>query len=126
MSSADPPGFFTPAKWVSLGRPFELPERSEVTQSWLTADGRIRSDLDANRKRDVAQYESGAQRMAMGQLMAIGQAMFMMWMMGGSLSLWTLMLLAQGGLSPVFALMRTEEGGCRRRGYRPHLTAPPP
>lgn len=117
QNAHDPPGFFPPSKWAHMHRPFELPERSEVSQTWLTADGRIRPDLDADRKRDVRQYEAGAVKMATGQLMAIGQALFMMWMMGGGLSLWSIMLLCQGGFAPFFALMRMEEGACLARAH---------
>ena len=110
QNAHDPPGFLPSNKWASLNRPFELPERAEVSQSWLTAEGRLRPDLDGDRKRDMRAYEAGAMKLASGQLMAIGQVLFMMWMMGSGLSLWTIMLLCQGGLTPFFNLMRLEEG----------------
>jgi hypothetical protein len=116
----DPPGFIAASKWTSLHRPFELPERAEVSQTWIVEGGRLRPDLDANRTRDVKQYEEGAVKMATGQLMMIGQALFMMWMMGSGLSLWSIMLLCQGGLGPFFALYRTGEGACYA------ARAPPP
>ena len=108
QNAHDPPGFIAPAKWAAAGRPFELPERSVVSQDWLTAEGRLRTDLEGSR--DVQVYEAGASKMAMGQIMSVGQTVFYLWMVGGQLSLFSIMFLLQGGTAPVYALMRLNEG----------------
>ena len=108
QNAHDPPGYVAPSKWAAAGRPFELPERADPSQDWLTPDGRLRVDLETTR--DVIDFEAGATRFAMGQIMSIGQTMFMLWMVGSQLTLWSIMFLLQGGTAPIFALMRLNEG----------------
>ena len=123
QSAHDPPGFIAPARWVAAGRPFELPERAAPAQDWLTADGWLRTDLESSR--DVQLYEASAHKMAMGQIMSVGQTLFFLWMVGGQLSLWSIMFLLQGGPAPFFALMRVHEGAPRFIFFRPPHSLPP-
>lgn len=117
QNAHDPPGFIAPARWAAAGRPFEIPERAAPAQDWLTADGRLRTDLESSR--DVQLYEASAQKMATGQIMSVGQTLFFLWMVGGQLSLWSIMFLLQGGPAPFFALMRVNEGAAAWRARAP-------
>ena len=108
-----PPGF--DPKW-SLTSAFMSPQRAEPSQDWLTPAGTLRQDLDTHH--NVAQFEAGALKFAQGQTSTLFQTLFFMWMIGSQLSLFSMIFLVQGGLTPFLSILRVNQGALGGRCAR--------
>ena len=100
---SNPPGF--DPKGAAA---FTNPLLSEPRQEWLTPSGALRQDLET--QHNVAQFEAGALKFAMGQGQVLFQTLFFLWISGTQLSLFSLIFLSQGGSGPFLSIMNVNKG----------------
>ena len=80
----------------------------EISQSWLSADGKTLVRRAAGAPA-AAPFEAAATSMAMAQGGGLMQTAFMMWMMGSSVSIWTIFFLSTMIMTPFKALFSIEQ-----------------
>jgi hypothetical protein len=80
-----------------------LPEPSHGT--WLSPDGLTLSRAHAGAAADVAAFERAAMSIAWAQAGGLAQSAFFMWMLGATVSIWTLFFLATMGAAPFRAIL---------------------
>lgn len=94
-------GFSREVEQRLAGKP--IPEPSHAT--WLSADGRTLSRAHAGAVGNADAFERAAMSIAVNQGGALMQSAFFMWMVGSTVSIWTLFFLASMGTAPFRALL---------------------